>query len=942
MPPLAADEVDANVLERFHLVARQCADEVVLRSHRGTLTFGEIDRWSDDLANRLLDRSKTTTDASRPVALLFGHDPAAVVAMIGILKAGRPFVPLDGHLPAERMARILELAGADLCVCAGPSAGPVVGGTGGLADESDATLDLAGLLPPWVEPFPVGERPGTGYEPRRASTLDGLGLDGLDGLDGLGLDRLDGPDPAAAARPAVRAPRREGRDPAMLIFTSGSTGVPKGVVWNHSTFLFHHQVFQHAVDFGPDDRQVLLLPYSFISGMSIIFRTLLAGATLSMYDPRVRGLRDLPAWLSEERPTLLCATPSLLRGVVGAFSPGEVLDGLRYAQTVGEALYARDVRLLRPLLPADARIITTYGSSESGLTTLGLIARDDEVPDGGVVPAGRVLPGKEVRLLREDRSPVAPLGTEAGPGEAGEIMIYCPYLSGGYWRDEEQTATRFGVDENGVAYYRTGDMGRFGPDGQLRITGRLDGMVKIRGYLVEPIEVESTLLAAREVADAVVVADKNADPPRLVAYVVPSPDSLPSAAAIRRLLRSRLPSYMVPATIVTLSVLPRTERGKVDRMALPPAPPALAGDPPRNDWEEAVASIWARVLNLDTVGIHDDFTELGGDSLAAQDVAARLASELGVRLPTSALAQAPTVAELTAFVSRSSADADTLRHPDVMPLRTGGAGTPLFCFAGAGGLAIAMLSLAANFSGERPVYGLQAHGLERRGVPDWSVRAIARRHARHIRLLQPAGPYLLLGHSFGGLVAFEAAHQLRAAGEEVALLTIVDSAPPGRMRLSRGGALVPSKRHTPGAGEWAGPVFDGSPSHQPREGTRGPADALRVVADRAGQFARLPLTGVVRFPGMRQYDVFFNQGRILTMTYRPRPWTGRALLWQASNEVIDGGLRPVEGLWAPLLTGQDAVARTVLGNHDNVLREPLIGQLADDIRERLAQIDGVS
>jgi thioesterase domain-containing protein len=250
-----------------------------------------------------------------------------------------------------------------------------------------------------------------------------------------------------------------------------------------------------------------------------------------------------------------------------------------------------------------------------------------------------------------------------------------------------------------------------------------------------------------------------------------------------------------------------------------------------------------------------------------------------------------------------------------------------------------MLSLAANFSGERPVYGLQAHGLEQRAVPDWSVRGIARRHARYIRLLQPKGPYLLLGHSFGGLVAFEAAHQLTAAGEEVALLTIVDSAPPGRMRVSKSGAIVPSKRHRPEAGEWTGPVFTGHPNHQPPESDRGPVESLKVLADRAAQFARLPLTGIVRFPEMRQYDAFFNQGRVMTMTYRPRPYRGRALLWQAADEVSDGGLRPVGGLWAPLLTGPDAVARTVLGNHDNVLREPLVGQLADDIRDQILRLD---
>ncbi|MBL7494810.1 AMP-binding protein [Frankia sp. CNm7] len=917
VPPLGADEVEGNIVDRFRLVASLCSDAEAVRSPRGSLTFGELDRWSDELADRLLDGSAAAEEADRPVALLLGHEPAAAVAMIAILKAGRPFVPLDTHLPSERLATILELAGATACVVAGPDAGYGVGGMGGLPDGTETAPDPGGLLPRWVEPVPVGRRPKAGFAtgPRAAEAA---------------------PSGAAARAPgragaATRAPRRAGADPAILIFTSGSTGVPKGVVWNHDTFLYHHLLFQNALAFGPEDRKALVLPLSFISGVGVLLRCLVAGAVVSMYDPRVRGLRDLPGWLRAERPTILVVTPSLLRGAMGALEPGEVLEDLRFVQTVGEALYSRDVRLALEHLPAGGRVVTTYGSSESGLVTLGMLGAGDELPDGGVVSAGRLVPGKEVRLLAED-------GADAPAGEAGEIVVRSDYVAGGYWRNPEQTATRFGVDEAGSRFYRTGDYGRFGADGALRITGRLDGMVKIRGYLVEPIEVEATLLAADEIADAVVTADKAADPPRLVAYVVPSPLSRPSASSIRRLLRSRLPAYMVPSTIVTMTTLPRTERGKVDRLALPPAPPALAGDPPSGSWEEAVAALWARVLNLEAVGVHDDFTELGGDSLAAQEVAARMAGELKVRLPTSALAQAPTVAELAVLAARATAETDSLRHPDVLPLRTGGTGTPLFCFAGAGGLAVGMLGLAARFDGERPVYGMQAHGIEHRGIPDWTVRGAARRHAHHIRLLQPEGPYLLLGHSFGGLVAFETARQLTAAGERVGLLTLVDTAPPRPIRLpwkGEAGSSGPT-----GAADWSQPVLAQEPDGS--ESGNGRWSAPLVLASRAAQLARLPLTGFVRFAGKVQYDAFYNQGRVVSMVYRPGPWDGRALLWLAAPDAVDTGPRPVPAVWAPLLTGGLAVSRTVVGNHDSVLREPLVGELADDIRRQLSQLEDVT
>ncbi|OHV29702.1 MULTISPECIES: alpha/beta fold hydrolase [Pseudofrankia] len=457
----------------------------------------------------------------------------------------------------------------------------------------------------------------------------------------------------------------------------------------------------------------------------------------------------------------------------------------------------------------------------------------------------------------------------------------------------------------------------------------------MRGYLAEPVEIEAALLGADDVADAVVVTDRSTEPPRLVAYVVPAPGREPSPAAVRRsLLAAGLPHSAIPAAVVVVPALPRTVVGEVDRAALPSAPPPLAGDEPRDDWEEAVAGVWARALGLQTVGVHDDFRALGGDALLAEEVATRIRTELQVPLPSSVVARAGTVAELARQVSKANIDIDTLRHHDVLPLRTDGTGTPLFCFAGAGGHAVVMAGIATHFAGERPVYAIQAHGLSHRAVPDWSVAAIARRHARTIRLLRPHGPYLLLGHSFGGVIALEVAHLLTAIGEEVALLTIVDSFPPTKMKLTLSGSFVESHGETPPPPpprSASAPVAEVGPDAAPDAG--GPGSKLRVMFDRAAQLARLPLTGVVQWPDTRHTDNFFNQSRFLMMAYKPRPYLGRTLLWDARD--TETGLRPVEGPWAEILTG-DAVARTVVGDHNSVLREPLFGRLVEDMRAMLA------
>ena len=261
---------------------------------------------------------------------------------------------------------------------------------------------------------------------------------------------------------------------------------------------------------------------------------------------------------------------------------------------------------------------------------------------------------------------------------------------------------------------------------------------------------------------------------RLVAYVVPDAGATPSTWQLRRELADEMPSTMVPSAIVLVDDLPRTPRGKVDRRGLPP-PPDIARRPYRAPVgrEEVLADLIGSVLAVEDVGLDDDFFDLGGDSLAAIELIAAIDEQFGIDLPPSTLLEAPTTALLAPLLNhrrpRGSSTAVAFRE---------GRGTPFFCVAGGGSPATSLRALAHALPDDRAVYGMQAHGLEERGRPDRSVEACARRYVTDMRAIQPVGPYLLGGHSFGGLVAFEMASRLEAAGETVALLAILDTPAP--------------------------------------------------------------------------------------------------------------------------------------------------------------------
>jgi amino acid adenylation domain-containing protein len=703
-------------------------------------------------------------------------------------------------------------------------------------------------------------------------------------------------DPSTAdSRPRVSI---EATDPANIVFTSGSTGTPKGVVAPHHYHLLHAATCAER-GFGPDDRVGLVIPMSFALGAIVFWRTMLLGATILPHDPREYGITALVSWCAEQRIEVLEATPSFFRSL--ARGTTEMIESLRIVESAGEPLFARDVTELRRWLPPTCTFRNSIGSSETG--AYGFFEIPPQGPAiGGIVPVGIGTPHKEIAICD-------PEGAEVPPGATGQIFVTSAFLSDGYWKQPALTAQKFVETADGRTRYDTGDLGRWLPDGSLVHLGRSDGMVKIRGYLVEPTEVEAALLDTGLVSEAAVVGVVDEERTSLHAYVVPVDGARTSNASIRRALRERVPEYYVPTALVAVQELPKNDNNKIDRGLLSPIEERqVDSTPPRDDWERAVAAIWSTVLGLDHVGIDDDFFSLGGDSLGVLELVTAMSEDHGVTVRSVDLVECPTLGE---FAERAQGPASG-RGRFLVPLMSKGQGSPLFLFSGGGVLALKFMPLAWHLHLERPIYGFQARGLEGGGIPDWSARRWAARCVRQMRQLQPRGPYYLGGHSFGAMLAMESARQLADAGEEVALLVLIDPLSASSVELS----IQPN-----GRGEGLVPPASGNVSRR-----RSLGFALRVLRT----LARVNVAGIWPDLVRDKWEQFYFHAVLLNRIHHPSAvdcptvvyWAGQA----DPSDVRYDVERLLRGPWEQ---------HTLAGDHLTILHEPNVESLAEDMRSRV-------
>ena len=583
-------DVDRSLTDHFERQVARVPDRAAVADATHTWTYAELDRTAHHIAQALLAHSAT---AEQTVALVLGHEVRMIAAILGVLKAAKIYVPLDPALPPDRLAYVLADAQVGVVV----------------TDTRHARVlhALSGPLPAI-----------------------------------LNLDELDSSAPVRAPRLAIPPDML-----CQLLYTSGSTGAPKGVPHSHRNMVADMRRQTRDARVGQDDRFALLYSFSFAGAVSPVFGALVNGASVSLYDLNARGLAALPRWLEDRAITICDIAVSAFRQLAAALGPGARFPTMRFVGLPGDVVTRRDVDLFRAFFPRDCVLQNTLSASESRVITQYLVDRDTAV-DTPTVPVGYAVEGKTLLLVDEQGQPVP-------TGEIGEFVVQSEYLSPGYWRKPELTAAAFLPDPTGGnrRIYRTGDLGRDLGGGCFVHLGRKDDQIKIRGYRVEIAEVEMALLALAEVKDAFVAAHRNDHGEgSLVAYVVAAAGCAPTVSALRAALAQTLPPYMLPRAFVPLDALPRLLNGKVDRVALPAPPrarPAL-GNPmvaPRNAIEAEIGRLWEAALEVDGIGVTDDFLELGGDSLRLTQILSGIRERYGVEPTLARLLEVRTVADLT-------------------------------------------------------------------------------------------------------------------------------------------------------------------------------------------------------------------------------------------------------------------------------------------------------
>ncbi len=583
---------------------------------------------------------------------------------------------------------------------------------------------------------------------------------------------------------------------AYVIYTSGSTGRPKGTQLHHRGLVNLANTQKEAFGLQPTDRVLQFSSFSFDASVWETVMALTSGARLCLArsDDLLPGV-GLSRVIARHEISVATLPPS-----VAEVLPDVACNSLHTLILAGEACSKELVARWAP----GRRLFNAYGPTESTVC-----ATLTQCQEGETDPSiGRAIANTQTYILDKNLNPL-PIGIP------GELHIGGAQLARGYLNRPELTTERFipnpFSEAPGARLYKTGDLARFLPDGNIEYLGRSDHQVKVRGFRIELGEIEATLASVPGVAASVATATEQAGADRrLVAYVVPSRPGGIEPGELREHLRTRLPDYMVPTTFVILDALPLTASGKVDRGALPPPAPdrhepnaELA--PPRSDSERRLATLWQELLGIDSVGIDEDFFAIGGHSLLAVRLLTRIERTFGRNVPLATFFAHPTIKAIAVFLEQQRAAEPA---SGLLALQPRGTRPPFFCVPG-GATGIAMKDLALYLGQEQPFYVLQPEGIEDGQTPRESVEEMAKRHIDDLRMIQPAGPYFLGGRCFGGLVAYEMAQQFKRSGEEVRLLAIIDMMFPPAHERSRRALLTPAQRTTlaPGLPEQFRPLF---------------------------------------------------------------------------------------------------------------------------------------
>ncbi|MGA2019851.1 MAG: amino acid adenylation domain-containing protein [Candidatus Sulfotelmatobacter sp.] len=827
----------------------------VAMAHEGRqLSYQELNARANQLA-RLLRQKGVGCDV--PVAICLKRSLELPVALLAILKAGGACVPLDPDYPKDRLAYILEDSRAPVLITQ-PGQHSALG---------DVQAEVLYLDADW-------------------KILSGQSPENL-------------------------LPVTQPESLAYIIYTSGSTGKPRGVLLTHRGLVNHGVASIDLYGIERSDRVLQFSSISFDIAVEEIFPTWFAGATVVLRrDQMSLAATDFLRWIKQQRITVLDLPTAYWHELVHelAESHEKFPERLRLVIVGGEKASASAYAFWLKAGGTRVRWVNTYGPTEASVI-VSAYEPDPSQPFPENLPIGRPIANVRLYVLDSELQPVA-------VGEPGELHIGGPGVARGYLNHPELTEAKFIADpfsqDGDARLYKTGDLVRYLPDGNIEFQGRIDFQVKIRGFRIELGEIEAVLEKHSGVAQAVVTAREVNNEKRLAAYIVALPNAV-TAGELRRYLKDLLPEYMMPTDFVFLKSFPLTPNGKVDRRALPAPEPSEPGESEgfvaaRDEFESRMVSLWEQVLGKRPIGVRDNFFELGGHSLLAVRLTSRIEKQFGKKLTITALIQAPTVESLVSLLRDENSSSSLL-----VPLQTGGS-KPIFFFVhGLGGTVMRFHELARHMVPDQPFYCFQAQGMDGKLPCLDRVEDMAALYLEHLRAVQPQGPYFLGGYSFGGLVALEMARRLVEHQEEVRALTLVDT-------------YLPAPKN----GQSLLEKFFGLSTEQ----------KLAYLKKRLGRYRRGVKRRIDALSLPRAIKDVREACAVAEERYRPQVYPGCVVLFRASEKALRGLDDPQDG-WRKYAAGRIEV-HEIDGDHGNILNEPQVKQLAEEIRSRLEKAQAES
>ena len=807
------------------------------------LSYREFNEQANQLAHYL--RSLGVGNHTK-VGICLRPELEFPVAVLAVMKAGAACVPLDPNYPQERLAYMLQDA------------------------QARVLITQEGMLQTEV--------------PAGCQTLI------LSRLTKV-LSTQPRANPDSEARP---------NHTAYVIYTSGSTGKPRGVLLSHAGLVNYLTATSEMCGVGQSDRMLQFCSVSFDIAIEEMFTIWVGGGTLVLRTAEMSlAIPEFLAWVEKQKITILDLPTAYWHEWVHNFAELQqpVPPSVRLVIVGGEKASAKSFATWSNTVRGRVRWVNTYGPTEASICVTAFepkFGAADAIPEN--LPIGRPVANCRIFLLDQRLNPV-PVGVP------GELYIGGVCVAQGYHNRPELTAEKFipdpFSDDSGARLYKTGDMARYLPSGEIEFLGRRDDQVKIRGFRVELGEIEAALAKHPHISEVAVVAREDVPGNKvLVAYLVPARNSRPTPIELRHYLQQALPDYMVPSTFVLMQAMPLTPNGKINRRGLPVPEVEVHSDavvPATDPFQSQLVRIWEEVLGRRPIGIRDNFFELGGHSLLAARLMHRIGQTLNKTVPLAMLLEAPTIERLADTLGQ---DGWSHHWSSLVPLQPTGSHSPFFCIHGVGGNVVGFHELAQHMKPDYPLYGLQSQGLDGKNSCHTRIEDMAAHYLEEIHTIQAKGPYHLGGFSLGGLVAYEMACQLVARGEEVGLLVLFDTYASNVKSANE--SLLDLLRHP----TWAQ--------------LRQLPQVLRKKVRRTFRMWRLP----------QALKNVMNTNARAAEQYCLRPYSGKATLlragdtWRASEDPRAG--------WGELVGALETIE--IPGGHMDILREPHVNRVAESLK----------